>query len=87
MSSLPFRIISLGLRLVATFGAVERASVGGRLDEVSDAGFAVEMLTRQNPRLPEVLGAQRAGQLVVQLLETLGKEILSVLRHRPSTAH
>ena len=66
-----------------TFGAVERVSVR-RLDEVSDAGFAVEMLTRQNLRLPEVLGAQGTGQLVIQLLETLGKEIFSVFRHRTS---
>ena len=84
MSSLPLRIILRSLRFAVTFGTVERAPISG-LDEVSDADLAVEMLTRQNLRLPEVLGAQRAGQLVVQLLETLGKEILSVLRHCAST--
>ena len=83
MSSLPFWITLRRLRLVLTFRAVERVS-GSRLDEISDAGFAVEMLTRQNLRLPEVLGAQGTGQLVVQLLETLGKEIFSVLCHRAS---
>ena len=77
---LPLGIIAVGLSFAATLGTVERTAFG-TFDQISDAGLAVVVKTRQDFRLLEVVRAYWARELVVQFLETGRQRIYTSFSH------
>ena len=78
--TIPLGIIVFGFSFAATLGTVERTAFG-TFDQISDAGLAVVVKTRQDFGLLEVVRAYWARELVVQFLEARGEQISTTLSH------
>ena len=78
--TIPLGIVAFGLSFAATFGTVERTTFG-TFDQISDAGLAVVVKTRQDFGVLEMLRAYWAREFVVQFLEARGEQISTTLSH------
>ena len=78
--TIPLGIIAVGLSFAATLGTVERTAFG-TFDQISDAGLAVVVKTRQDFGVLEVVRAYWAREFVVQFLEARGEQISTTLSH------
>ena len=77
--TIPLGIIVFGFSFTATLGTVERTAFG-TFDQISDAGLAVVVKTRQDFGLLEMVRAYWTRELVVQFLEARGEQISAILR-------